>query len=122
MKQKMQNLSQKLTSGLRFITNPILRLMAALWAVTPLGLAWAALPPKARRAVKVFGLTFGLTWFAGVAWATNGGVAGQDRRTAGKRPGGRDDWSRRHDFHRRRLFRMDHRLAHDRHDWRQLRV
>lgn len=76
MKQKMQNLSQKLTSGLRFITNPILRLMAALWAVTPLGLAWAALPPKARRAVKVFGLTFGLTWFAGAAWAANGGVSG----------------------------------------------
>lgn len=76
MKQKMQHLSQKLTSGLRFITNPILRVLAALWAVTPLGMAWAALPPKARRAFKVFGLTFGLTWFAGAAWAANGGVSG----------------------------------------------
>lgn len=76
MKQKMQNLSQKFASGLRFITNPILRVLAALWAVTPLGMAWAALPPKARRAFKVFGLTFGLTWFAGAAWAANGGVSG----------------------------------------------
>ena len=76
MKQKMQNLSQKFASGLRFITNPIVRVLAALWAVTPLGLAWAALPPKARRAVKVFGLTFGLTWFVGAAWAANGGVSG----------------------------------------------
>lgn len=76
MKQIIQTLSQKFASGLRFITNPIVRLMAALWAVTPLGLLWAALPPKARRAVKVFGLTFGLTWFAGAAWAANGGVSG----------------------------------------------
>lgn len=76
MKQKIQNLSQKFASGLRFITNPIVRLMAALWAVTPLGLLWAALPPKARRAFKVFSLTFGLTWFAGAAWAANGGVSG----------------------------------------------
>lgn len=76
MKQTIQTLSQKFASGLRFITNPIVRLMAALWAVTPLGLLWAALPPKARRAVKVFGLTFGLTWFAGAAWAANGGVSG----------------------------------------------
>lgn len=76
MKQKIQNLSQKFASGLRFFTNPILRVLAALWAVTPLGLLWAALPPTARRALKVFGLTFGLTWFAGAAWAANGGVSG----------------------------------------------
>ena len=58
-----------------FITRPVLAGMGWAWEVSPLGKFWATLPPKAKRAVKVFSITFWLCWFAGAAWAAGGGIA-----------------------------------------------
>lgn len=71
--QQIQLMTQKLTAAAGFITRPILRGMAVTWAASPLGMFWATLPPKAKRAVKVFSVTFWLCWFAGAAWAASSG-------------------------------------------------
>lgn len=71
VQQQVQLIAQKLTAAAGFITRPILRGMAVTWAASPLGMFWATLPPKAKRAVKVFSVTFWLCWFAGAAWAAS---------------------------------------------------
>lgn len=71
--QQIQLMTQKLTAAAGLITRPILRGMAVTWAASPLGMFWATLPPKAKRAVKVFSITFWLCWFAGAAWAASSG-------------------------------------------------
>lgn len=75
MKQQMQRIMRPVGTAAAFITRPVVRGMGWVWAASPLGQLWATLPPKAKRAVKVFSITFWLCWFAGAAWAAGGGIA-----------------------------------------------
>lgn len=75
MKQQMQRIMRPVGTAAAFITRPVLAGMGWAWAVSPLGQVWATLSPAAKRAVKVFSLTFWLCWFAGAAWAAGGGIA-----------------------------------------------
>lgn len=75
MKQQMQRIMRPVGTAAAFITRPVLAGMGWVWAASPLGQVWATLSPAAKRAVKVFSLTFWLCWFAGAAWAAGGGIA-----------------------------------------------
>lgn len=75
MKQQMQRIMRPVTAAAAFITRPVVAGMSWVWAASPLGQVWATLSPAAKRAVKVFSITFWLCWFAGAAWAAGGGIA-----------------------------------------------
>lgn len=71
----MQRIMRPVGTAAAFITRPVLAGMSWAWVASPLGQVWSTLPPKAKRAAKVFSVTFWLCWFAGAAWAAGGGIA-----------------------------------------------
>lgn len=71
----MQRIMRPVGTAAAFIMRPVLAGMSWAWVASPLGQVWATLPPKAKRAAKVFSVTFWLCWFAGAAWAAGGGIA-----------------------------------------------